>query len=244
MLLKFIAMLIFLVLIAHFWNTIFNQNPSESETNTNKHNSFNKKKYSTTYAGSLWVIVNKTHPLSPIEFKPVSEVPKVTLKAPSTAENMRVSVQMASNLSLLFKSAKLAGFNLMLSSGYRSYAYQKDVYNGLVKTLGKSVADRQSARPGYSEHQTGLAVDVAPTSGTCDLNVCFGQTPEGKWLANNAYKYGFIIRYPLNAESITGYEYEPWHLRYIGTDLAKEMHRTASNTLEEFFQVSGGEAYN
>jgi D-alanyl-D-alanine carboxypeptidase len=87
-------------------------------------------------------------------------------------------------------------------------------------------------------------VDIRSKTGQCAIEQCFGNLPEGQWLAANAYKYGFLLRYPEDKESITGYEYEPWHYRYIGTALSHELHRTRTQTLEEFFGVSGGKSYN
>lgn len=143
----------------------------------------------------------------------------------------------------LFAAAKKHDVNLMISTAYRGYSYQKGLYNGYVKTMGQAAADKSSARPGYSEHQTGLAVDVRASSNKCPVEACFGDMPEGKWLAANAYKYGFLLRYPKDKETVTGYEYEPWHFRYIGTYLSEELHRQGTTTLEEFFGVSGGTTY-
>jgi D-alanyl-D-alanine carboxypeptidase len=112
-----------------------------------------------------------------------------------------------------------------------------------VQSEGQAVADTQSARPGYSEHQSGLAADLEPASRKCEVDQCFGDTPEGKWLSANAYKYGFVIRYPLGLDNITGYEYEPWHVRYVGIALSTEMHDEGILTLEQFFAISGGTAY-
>jgi D-alanyl-D-alanine carboxypeptidase len=112
-----------------------------------------------------------------------------------------------------------------------------------VNVQGKAVADSQSARPGYSEHQTGLAVDVEPTSRKCEVEACFGDTPEGKWVAANAHKFGFIIRYPKNMQSVTGYIYEPWHIRYVGKELAGEMHKQNIATLEQFFGLEAAPDY-
>lgn len=131
----------------------------------------------------------------------------------------------------------------MLSSGYRSYNYQTSLYSNYVKNEGQTAADTQSARPGHSEHQTGLAADIEPASRNCEVDQCFATTPEGKWLAANAYTYGFIIRYPADKVDVTGYEYEPWHIRYIGAPLATELHNQGIETLEEFFGVSGGPSY-
>lgn len=221
-------------------NSSNGQNSERSKTAS----SFNKSAHSLTNPASIWVIVNKQHPLKPKNYAPTLIVPSVPLKGSASAGNMHVSTTMAPALEKLFAGAKAAGYTLMLSSGYRSYSYQVGVYNGIVASQGQVAADEQSARPGYSEHQTGLAADVAPSSGTCDLSQCFGTTPQGGWLAANAYKYGFIIRYPADKQSVTGYEYEPWHIRYIGTDLSMQMHNQGIETLEEFFGVSGGASYN
>ena len=120
-------------------------------------------------------------------------------------------------------------------SAYRSYASQQSVYAGWVEQLGAADADLTSARPGFSEHQTGLAIDVSPLPATCVLDQCFAQTPQGEWLAEHAWEYGFIVRYPEGKTQITGYEYEPWHLRYVWSELAAQMHSTGVSTLEEFF---------
>ena len=121
-------------------------------------------------------------------------------------------------------------------SAYRSYSTQESVYAGWVDSLGQEGADLTSARPGHSEHQTGLAIDInaLPDQG-CALEPCWGDTPHAQWLAANAYRFGFIVRYPDGKTDITGYEYEPYHMRYVGIELATEMHTTGITTLEEFF---------
>lgn len=130
----------------------------------------------------------------------------------------------------LKKDAAVAGFNIELLSGYRSYETQERLYNNYVATYGQAEADTFSAKPGTSEHQTGLAMDVGW------IDDAYGDTPSGKWLAENCYKYGFIIRYPKNKESITGYKYEPWHIRYLGTDIAKDVYNSGL-CLEEYLGV-------
>lgn len=204
---------------------------------------FNKQQYSLTDPTSIWVIVNKQHPLNPIDYAPSDlVVPNVPLRVPGN-ESMQLRAVTATAMETMFAAAKAQGINLMLSSGYRSYSYQVSLYGGYVNTEGQTTADTQSARPGYSEHQTGLAADIEPVSRNCEVDPCFGNTPEGKWLAANAYLYGFIIRYTTGNESITGYEAEPWHVRYIGTALSKELHDTGVQTLEQFFNVPGGTTY-
>ena len=205
---------------------------------------FDKTKYSLTDPASIWIIVNKKHILNPKDYVPADlTVPDVPQRVPGN-ESMQMRKVTADALTQLFSGAKTSsGFNLMVSSGYRSFAYQTNLYGGYVKSMGQAQADKTSARPGYSEHQTGLAVDVEANTRNCELDVCFGATPEGKWVAANAYKYGFIIRYPEDKVGLTGYEYEPWHIRYVGVDLATEMHSKNIETLEEFFNVPGGD-YN
>jgi D-alanyl-D-alanine carboxypeptidase len=196
---------------------------------------FNKNLYSHTLASSIWVVVNKLNPLNPKDYVPADlVVPSVPLRVPGN-QTMQLRRVAAVAMEQMFAAAKGQGINLMLASGYRSYSYQTTLYNGYVATQGQAVADAQSARPGYSEHQTGLAADVEPLSRNCEVEQCFATTPEGIWLAKNSYKFGFIIRYPQNGQNITGYEYEPWHIRYIGIPAATEMHNEGVTTLEQFF---------
>ena len=125
-------------------------------------------------------------------------------------------------------AAKKDGINIYNVSGYRSYNTQKDLYNGYVKRNGQTKADTFSARPGTSEHQTGLATDINSVSDS------FANTKEYKWLINNSYKYGFILRYPKGKEHITGYKYEPWHFRYLGEEVAKFIYEK-NITFEEYY---------
>lgn len=204
---------------------------------------FNKTLYSTDNPTSPWAVVNKSRPLVPLTYAPAALVsPNVAIRYPGGAAS-KVATITAKALEDLFAGAKLVGINLMLTSGYRSYSYQVSVYNSYVSSIGRVETDKVSARPGYSEHQTGLAVDIEPTSHVCELDACFANTTEGKWLISNAYKYGFIIRYPSDKTTITGYSFEPWHVRYVGIALATEMHNQAIETLEEFFNLPGGNTY-
>ena len=134
-------------------------------------------------------------------------------------------------LKQLQKAASAAGHNIPLVSGFRSYSRQQTIYNNYVARDGVAEADTYSARPGHSEHQSGLAFDV----GAIDDN--YGNTPAGKWLAENCHKYGFIIRYLKGKEHITGYKYEPWHIRYIGVDHATAVYNQKV-TLEEYLGVA------
>ena len=141
-------------------------------------------------------------------------------------------------LDTMLAAAKQQGFELVAFSGYRSFEYQTTLYNNYVKRDGADAADRYSARPGYSEHQTGLAFDIGE-KGKEDLWLTeeFGETPAGQWLFTHADEYGFILRFPQNKEHITGYMYESWHYRYVGTDISKEI-KKQDITLEEYLGVN------
>jgi zinc D-Ala-D-Ala carboxypeptidase len=216
---------------------------SQAKSQPSNQTSFDKTKHSLDNPSSLWVVVNKQRPLHPQDFVPNDLVfPKVALRVPGN-ESMQIRKPVAIALEQMFSDAKKDGLKLRLSSGYRSYLYQVSLYNSYTASGSQQKADRVSARPGYSEHQTGLAADIEPESGKCTIQKCFANTPEGKWLAANVHKYGFIIRYATNKTSITGYVPEPWHIRYIGKDLALEMHNTDIETLEEFFGLPAAPGY-
>lgn len=218
--------------------------PTIGQINHSQPPSFNKQKYSLDDPASIWVVVNKTRPLKPVTYAPTDLTnPNTPLRLNASADEMHLRQAAAEALQRLVVSAKSQGVNLMLASGYRSYTTQVQVYNSYVKNDGRAKADKESARPGYSEHQTGLAVDVSPSSGKCLLDQCFGDTLEGKWLTAHAYQFGFIIRYPADKTAVTGYEYEPWHIRYIGTELSNEMHNQGITTLEEFFGLPAAPNY-
>lgn len=133
------------------------------------------------------------------------------------------------NFIKMANDAKENGLNIYIASGYRSYEYQEKLYNQYVSKDGQENADTYSARPGHSEHQTGLAIDLN------DISDSFGNTDEFKWLSENAYKYGFILRYPRDLTNITGYVYEPWHYRYVGNEIAKYIHETGI-TYDEYYE--------
>jgi zinc D-Ala-D-Ala carboxypeptidase len=208
--------------------------------------SFNKEQYSLTDPTSIWLIANKKRPLQPKTYTPADlVVPNIQLRSNITSDERQVRQGTATALEQLSAAAKQENITLTLESGYRSYNFQVNLYNRYVNEQGQAVADTQSARAGHSEHQTGLAADVGGTTRpACNVEACFADTAEGKWVAANAYKYGFVIRYPEGKTPITGYTYEPWHLRYVGTDLSTEMHSEAILTLEEFFGLSAAPDYN
>ncbi|MGF6375527.1 D-alanyl-D-alanine carboxypeptidase [Clostridiales Family XIII bacterium PM5-7] len=133
----------------------------------------------------------------------------------------------------LYNAAKKKGYTIKVTSAYRSYALQKELFDYWTRVDGLKQALRTSAKPGRSEHQTGYALDVTCAKVGWDLVERFGSTAEGKWIAKNAHKYGFIVRYGKTTENITGYAYEPWHLRYVGVTAATEIYK-ANITLEEY----------
>lgn len=212
-------------------------------TSTAPSDTFNKKQFSVDDPASLWVVVNKHRPLNPKTYAPTLAVPNVPLRLNGSAGEMHVAAQMAPALESLFKAASAAKEPLMLASGYRSYQEQVAVYGNEVKANGQAGADRESARPGFSEHQTGLAADLEPVSRQCEVEDCFGDMPEGKWLAANAATYGFIIRYTKDNQPTTGYIYEPWHVRYVGIPLAKELKAKNIDALETFFGLGAAPDY-
>lgn len=174
------------------------------------------------------IIVNKTYSL-PEDYKPTNSYTEVTS---DRCQNC-IDKEVMTAFKLMQADASSLGLNIYISSGYRSYNYQKTLYNNYTAVSGQTGADTYSARPGHSEHQTGLCFDL----NTIDSS--FAYTPEGKWITNNAYLYGFIIRYPEGKENITGYMYESWHLRYIGKDLAEALYNNGDwITLEEYYGLT------
>jgi len=184
------------------------------------------------------VLVNKAHPVIPRDWAPDDLVrPHV----PALGEHDRLRPDAAAALERLAAAAHDAtGHELVLASGYRSADYQQRLYARYVEAHGRRAADTFSARPGYSEHQTGLAADVAQ-AGTPYTEL--GDTATGRWVAGHAWRYGFVVRYPRGARAVTGYAAEPWHLRYVGTALTTPMHLTGTATREEAFGVAPAPDY-
>lgn len=183
---------------------------------------------------SITVLINREHSL-PEEYKPKDlVVPNIKFAPGVTNEESLMRKDAAKALEELVKNAGSKGMNIYGVSGYRSYRTQNETYNDRVKKQGKQEADKYVAYPGQSEHETGLVMDVSNTKGaTSESAKDFGETREGKWLADNAHLFGFIIRYPEGKEEITGYSYEPWHVRYVGLNAAKEIDAKRL-TLEEY----------
>ncbi len=216
-----------------------NSSSDQSKTivkNDRKVESVQIKTYSINQPDSLWVVVNKGRVL-PSDFAPsVLITPNVGLGGDNTPENTQLRADAATAFESLVAAASSDGLNISLTSGYRSYATQSSVYNSYVASIGVVEADKTSAHPGHSEHQTGLAVDIEPSSGKCRLSACFADTPEGKWVVAHAHEHGFVIRYQKDKTTLTGYDYEPWHLRYVGSELAGRLH-VSGQTLEEYFKL-------
>ncbi|MGN7356976.1 M15 family metallopeptidase [Paenibacillus sp. SAF-054] len=183
---------------------------------------------------SMTVLVNKTYRL-PAGYVPSDLVyPNVPFTFSEKIDKRKMRREAATALEKLFAGAKKDGVSLAGVSGYRSESRQTTLYNNYVKRDGVKAADTYSARPGHSEHQTGLTIDVSGSTGKCAAESCFAGTKEAKWLDKHAHEYGFIIRYPEGKDSITGYKYEPWHLRYVGTKVAEAV-ASRSTTLEQYF---------
>lgn len=182
-----------------------------------------------------YVLVNKKNSLSS-DFVPdkLREV-NVTFSFEGWNEKRQMQDEAATQLEKLFAKALEEGHVLYAVSGYRSYARQEAIYNNNVATRGQEATDLVSAKPGQSEHQTGYAMDVSCLSVGFDLVESFGETPEGIWLAEHAHKFGFIIRYKKDTTHITGYSYEPWHVRYVGIELATYLYNN-DLTLEEYYE--------
>lgn len=180
----------------------------------------------------LWRLVNKSHPLSDINYRPEIVKPDVPARIDKSLDEQSVRRDVAASVKQLFTAAEDAGFTLQIGSGFRSAELQNTYYSNYSRVYGQTAADTFSAKPGFSEHQTGLVVDVSETNNHCYLQECFGDTEAGKWLARHAHLYGFILRYPQNKEGITDFSYEPWHFRFVDVPLATALHESGL-TLDE-----------
>lgn len=181
----------------------------------------------------LWKIANKSQAFANPRYQP-SDLRLVSVPTlPGRGQDERsLRAVLMPNLEKLVAAARAAGVTLRVGSGYRSYATQASLFASYARRHGEAEASRFSSRPGHSEHQSGLAVDFAGANQTCWVDDCFERTAAGKWLAAHAHEYGFILRYPKGKESITGYQYEPWHFRYVGRELAGALHQSGL-TMEE-----------
>lgn len=180
---------------------------------------------------SLTVVVNKQRSLNPVEWAPDD------LTMPEGIPNVwghPLRTEASTALQQMYAAASEAGLPFTITSGYRDYWLQKEIYDGLVAEGGVEYADNDTARPGHSEHQTGLAVDLYGEEG-CQLSACFGETATGIWLRDNSYRFGYILRYHDGEQATVGYTYEPWHFRYVGIEVATAMHNEGIINLEDFF---------
>lgn len=188
---------------------------------------------------TITYLVNRNHPL-PEDFVPEGlTTPDVLFPfADTSIDKAKMTPEAGEALAVLFDAAyEEAKLTLYGVSAYRSFARQYTIYATNLATQGIAHTNRYSAAPGRSEHQTGLAIDISCASEGFGLETTFADTPEGIWIAENAHRFGFILRYPKDKEHITGYNYEPWHLRYVGTELAAYLFETGL-TLDEYYGVS------
>lgn len=231
------------------------QSPSKEKQEDNKQKS-NENKTELTLAGkyfndikevngkkviqnplNIMVLVNKEFAL-PDHYAPNDLVrPKVEYSfGDQDIEQSYLREEAARALEKMFADAKTNGIELFAVSGYRSYDTQTGLFNAEVEKVGKEKAIQAVAVPGQSEHQTGLTMDISGRSVQLGLTEDFGDKPDGKWLAENAHRFGFILRYPKGKEDITGYQYEPWHFRYVGKEAAEQIYKNQL-TLEEYFKT-------
>ena len=191
---------------------------------------------------SPWVIVNKHRPLSPATFVPPDLV-RPAVRLATSGEAALLNSTTAAAAEKMFAAAAAEGVIITLASGYRSFATQTATYGGYVNSRGRAEADTASARPGHSEHQTGWAFDIGDGSGADAFTPQFKDRPAAIWAKTNAHRFGFVVRYPWMLHKITGYFYEPWHLRFIGAKAATDMSARGIGTLEQYFGLEAAPAY-
>lgn len=181
------------------------------------------------------MVVNKQRPLNPKTYVPSPRV---------NVNGVPLHKDAAAALKQMAAAMKAAGAGtLWLNSGYRSYATQVSVHARQVSALGLAAGERLAARPGYSEHQTGLAADVSAIGQGCSIQVCFAKTKAGKWLAANAWQYGWVLRYENGQTAVTGYQFEPWHFRYVGIAVATDYKAKLAKSLEAFWGLPAAPKY-
>ena len=188
------------------------------------------------------MVVNKHRPLTPAAYVPANLV-RPRVRVATSGEAALLNSTTAAAAEKMFAAAAGAGVTMTLASGYRSFATQTSTYNGYVNSRGQAAADTASARPGYSEHQTGWSFDIGDGGGACSFQPCFADQPAAVWAKANGHRFGFVVRYPWMLHDITGYYYEPWHLRYVGVEAAGEMKTRGIATLEQYFGLEAAPAY-
>lgn len=221
---KISGFIIIMIIICGFWYI---------EGNTSNYGLNDKDKLvevNTANGSEKILLVNEKHGLSGNYVPEGLSIPNIPFSNGSDDEEKHVAGTVVKPLEELVNAAKKDGIILLGNSGYRSYNSQEDVYENRVISQGKKLADAYVAKPGFSEHQTGLCIDITNKNGYFAKG-----TKEADWLAKNCYRFGFIIRYPYGKKSVTGIEYEPWHIRYVGKEAAKYIHDNGI-TLEEYLQ--------
>ena len=196
-----------------------------------------------TNPASPLVLVNKHRPLVPADYAPEDLV--IPAVPSGSAEPVRVRAAAAGDLERMVAAAAAQGVNITVMSSYRSHDTQVGVYNGYVAGKGVAAADTTSARPGFSEHQTGLSIDIGDANaGTaCDFISCFADTAAAQWVAAHGAGHGFIVRYARGQEAVTGYLGEPWHLRYVGVAVALDMAVRGIHSYEQYLGLPGAPGY-
>ncbi|TYP80637.1 D-alanyl-D-alanine carboxypeptidase [Blastococcus xanthinilyticus] len=179
------------------------------------------------------MVVDKLRSLAPIDYRPADLV--------DVGGGYQLRSEAARAMTEMLAEAAAAGLVISVESAFRPYDHQQRLFANAVARFGEDGAEQRSARPGFSEHQTGLAADLG--GGGCHIESCFATTAEGQWVAANAHRFGFLVRYPDGSQGITGYKFEPWHVRYVGVELATELHDTGVATLEDFFGLPAAPEY-
>jgi len=195
--------------------------------------------YNTTSASSLTVVVTKHRPLDPVSYEPDD---LVTVSGVPGGAGQQMRAEAAAALTRMYEAANGAGAPFRILTAYRSYGFQQEVYGSDARVWGTAETDRRVARPGYSEHQTGLTADINDVPAN-RLKQTFGASAAGTWVREHAHEYGFIVSYPEGSETVTGYLYEPWHIRYVGAAVSADMHDTGVDTLQEYFDVAASPGY-
>jgi LAS superfamily LD-carboxypeptidase LdcB len=189
---------------------------------------------------SEWVLVNRRNPLSPIRFAPDDLI----VPPMSDAAGQRLRADAAKALGTMASDVAADAGRIGIDTAFRSYATQDALYDRWLARRGRTWTDTWYARPGYSEHQTGLTVDLLPVGeSNCAINDCIDETPQGRWLARNSWKYGYILRYEKGYRSTVGLGFEPWHFRYVGAPLARAYHEGGWRTYEEFLGEPAAPTY-
>lgn len=187
-----------------------------------------------TKLGSYTQLINRSFTL-PKDYVPDDlVVPDVRFSFSGICDKRKLRKKAAKALEELFAAAEEDDIYLYGLSGYRSYSRQSEIYDHNLATKGAKYTNQYSAMPGTSEHQSGLAIDLTSESADLQLVESFAETDEGRWIGKHAWEYGWIVRYDKNMSDITGYAYEPWHIRYVGKDLAKILHQN-NLCLEEYY---------